>query len=93
METLPLAEARAKFSQIVDDVVRTHETYEVTRNGERAAVILSAEEYDGLLETLEILSDPEAMAEIREAEAAIARGETYSLEEVEAELRRLGRLR
>jgi antitoxin YefM len=92
MTTVPLAEARAQLSKLVDEAVRTHERVEVTRNGRRAAVIMSADDYDSLIETLDILSDAEAMAEIRQADADIAGGKVSTLSEVEAEMRTLGRL-
>lgn len=92
MTTVPLAEARAQLSRLVDEAVRTHERVEVTKNGRRAAVIMSADDYDSLIETLDILSDAEAMAEIRRADADVADGKIYTLEEVQAEMRSLGRL-
>lgn len=92
MTTVPLAVARAQLSKLVDDAVRTHERVEVTKNGRRAAVIMSADDYDSLMETLDILSDAEAMAEIRQADADIAAGRVSTLDEVEAEMRALGRL-
>lgn len=92
MTTVPLAVARAQLSKLVDDAVRTHERVEVTKNGRRAAVIMSADDYDSLMETLDILSDAEAMAEIRQADADVAAGKVSTLEEVEAEMRALGRL-
>jgi prevent-host-death family protein len=92
MTTVPLAEARANLSRLVDEAVRTHQRVEVTRKGRRSAVILSADDYDSLMETLDILSDPDLMREIREAEAEAERGEVYSLEEVAEEMRAHGRL-
>jgi antitoxin YefM len=92
MTTVPLAVARAQLSKLVDEAVRTHERVEVTKNGRRAAVIMSADDYDSLMETLDILSDAEAMAEIRQADADVAAGRISTLEEVEAEMRSLGRL-
>jgi prevent-host-death family protein len=92
MTTVPLAEARAQLSKLVDEAVRTHERVEVTKNGRRAAVILSADDYDSLMETLDILSDAETMAAIRRADADIAAGRISTLEEVEAEMRASGRL-
>lgn len=92
MLTLPLAEARAQLSKLVDEAVRTHERIEVTRNGRRAVVILSADDYDSLLETLDILGDAEAMSDIRHADADITAGRVFTLDEVEAEMRSLGRL-
>jgi antitoxin YefM len=83
MTTVPLSDARARLSELVDEVVRTHERVEITRNGRRAAVLLSADDFDSLEETLEIVSDPELMQEIATAREEISRGETYPLEEVE----------
>lgn len=92
MTTLPLAEVRAQLSKLVDDAERTHQRVEVTKNGRRAAVLMSADDYDSLMETLDILSDAETMAEIRAADADIAAGRIASLEDAEAEMRSLGRL-
>jgi prevent-host-death family protein len=92
MTTVPLAEARAQLSKLVDEAIRTHERVEVTKNGRRAAVILSADDYDSLMETLDILSDAEAMADIRQADADVAAGRLSTLSEVEDEMRARGRL-
>jgi len=92
MLTLPLAEVRAKLSKLVDEAVRTHERIEVTRQGRRAVVILSADDYDSITETLAILGDQELMREIRQAEAEAEGGQIYTLEEVTEEMRARGRL-
>ena len=57
MTTLPLADARAQLSKIIDEAVTTHERFEITRNGHRAAVLLSADDYDVMQETISVLSD------------------------------------
>lgn len=90
MMTLPLAEVRAHLSKLVDEAQRTHQRVEVTKNGRRAAVLMSADDYDSLTETLDILGDAEAMAAIREADADIAAGRLYGLDEVESDLRAKG---
>ena len=82
MATVPLAEARARLSRMVDEAVRTHERVEITRNGSRAAVLLSAEDYDGLLETLDVLSDADLVREIGQALDESRRGDVLSTEEV-----------
>ncbi|BBX15238.1 prevent-host-death protein [Mycolicibacterium duvalii] len=92
MTTLPLAEVRAQLSKLVDEAVRTHERVEVTRQGRRAAVILSADDYDSIMETLAILSDQELMRDVRAAEAQAERGEIFTLDEVTEEMRAAGRL-
>jgi antitoxin YefM len=43
---------------------------------------MSVGDLESLEATIELLSDPEAMARIREAEAALARGESISAEEM-----------
>jgi prevent-host-death family protein len=91
MTTMSVADARAAFSRIVDSASATHERFEITRNGSRVAVLLGADDYDGLMETIEILSDPELMADIREADEDIAAGRGRPLEDVVAELRAAGR--
>lgn len=91
MTTVPLAEARAHLSQLVDEAMRTHERIEVTRNGSPAVVIVSAEDFDGLLETLDILSDADLVREVRDALAEAARGEVYSTEDVVTAMREAGR--
>ena len=74
-ETLPLAEVKAKLSEMVDRVKHTHDRITVTRNGRPAAVLISPDELTSLEETLDLLSDPDAMAHLREAQAAVAAGD------------------
>ncbi len=88
METLPLAEVKAKLSELVDRVERQQDRIVVTRRGKPAAVLISPDDLESLEETLAILSDPELMAQIREGEDAIARGDLFSHEEVK---RRFGK--
>lgn len=92
MATLPLAEVRANLSKLVDEAVRTHERIEVTRQGRRAAVILGADDYDSIMETLAILSDQDLVRDVRAAEAEAERGEIFTLDEVTEEMRAAGRL-
>lgn len=92
MTTVPLAEARAQLSRLVHEAVRTHERVEVTKNGRRAAVILGADDYDSLIETLDILSDRDLVAQLRDAEAEVERGEIYTLDEVTQGMREVGRM-
>jgi antitoxin YefM len=75
MSTESLREVRDHFSEVVDRVEHEHDRVTVTRNGRPAAVILSPDDLAQLEETLEILGDPEALADIREADAAYRVGE------------------
>jgi PHD/YefM family antitoxin component YafN of YafNO toxin-antitoxin module len=49
-------------------------------------------DYDSIMETLEILSDPELMREVRAAEGEAEGGQVYTLDEVTEEMRAAGRL-
>ncbi len=73
--TQPLREVRDHLSEVVDRVEHHHDRVVVTRNGHAAAVILSPDDLAELEETIEVLSDNAALADIREADEAYARGE------------------
>lgn len=75
MTVEPLREVRNHFSDVIDRVEREHERVTVTRNGRAAAVIISLEDLAELEETLSVLSDPEALADIREADEAYRAGD------------------
>lgn len=75
MTTEPLRTVRDHLSEIVDRVEREHDRVVITRNGREAAVLLSAMDLAELEETLSVLSDPQALADIREADAAYASGD------------------
>ncbi|MBA3418251.1 MAG: type II toxin-antitoxin system Phd/YefM family antitoxin [Geodermatophilaceae bacterium] len=70
-----LRQVRDHFSDVVDRVEREHERVTVTRNGRAAAVLISPDDLAQLEETLDVLGDPDALADIREADAAYARGD------------------
>jgi antitoxin YefM len=83
-DILPLAEVKAKFSEMVDRVEQQHDRITVTRNGRPAAVLMSADELAALEDTLDLLSDPVAMAEIAQARDEAATGQTISAEQLRA---------
>ena len=79
---IPLADAKARLSAVLDDVRDTHDRVVITRNGRPEAVIISVADLETIEETLDLLSTPGAMAEIRAAEAEIARGEVIGADEL-----------
>jgi hypothetical protein len=61
MTTIPIATARANLSQLVEEASSTHERVEITKNGQRAAVLLGADDYDSMMETIAVLSDSDLL--------------------------------
>jgi antitoxin YefM len=74
MRILPLAEAKAKLSQLVADVAENGEEITITKNGRAAAVLVSYEEFESWKETLVIVSDQQFFAEIRKGIAELQKG-------------------
>ena len=84
METIPITEAKAKIAELADRAQREHADYTFTKNGRPAVVMMSVAQYESLMETLSILSDPEARADLVES----ADSEEFTTEEEMAELMR-----
>jgi prevent-host-death family protein len=72
MSTSPLTEVRDNLSEIIESVASTGEEWVVTRHGRPVAVILSIDEYESLIETVNILSDDESLRAIDEGLADLA---------------------
>ncbi len=75
MSTESLRSVKDRFSEFVERVERHHERVVVTRNGRPAAVLVSPEDLASLEETLDVLSSRGTVAELAEAEAALAAGD------------------
>jgi prevent-host-death family protein len=82
-KTLPISEVKARLPELVTGVVEREEEVVVTRNGKPAAVLVSFAEFERLKETLDVLSDPDLMRQVRESRAFYASGKTgLSFEDV-----------
>ena len=85
MSVMPVGDARDHLSELITEIERTHERVTVTRHGRPVAVVLSPDDLESLEETLDILSQPGALAEIRDSADDIAAGRTVSIEDIRAE--------
>ena len=65
MKLMPLSEVKAKLGRLVAEIEVRDEEIIITRNGRAAAVLLSADQFEGWRETVEILADKELIKEIR----------------------------
>ena len=86
METLPLSEVKARLSEIAEEVERTHQRVNITRNGRDYVVLMSAEDLESLEATLELLSDPDALARVAQAQADLAAGQHVTQAQMAAEM-------
>ena len=81
MITLSATEAKRRLLELLRNAEQRGEEVIITRRGEPTAVILPHDEYERLLETLEILSDRELLKKIRRGLAEASAGATVSVEE------------
>jgi antitoxin YefM len=81
-DALPLSEVKAKLSEMVDRVEQQHDRITLTRNGRPAAVLVSPDDLASLEDTLELLSNPRAMAEIEKARREVRAGRTVGADQL-----------
>ena len=86
MTTVTLSEAKAKLARILVEVSEVGEHVLITRSGKPVGVLLPVDEYEGLLETLEILADSELGEAVRRGIEELERGETIKHEDLWNEL-------
>jgi antitoxin YefM len=86
---LSYSEARARLLEAIETSGR--EPVLITHHGRPAAVLISPEEFERLVLTLDLMSWPGAVEELAEEDRQLVEGrlETYDHEEVMAEYRRL----
>lgn len=82
-KTVPIAQARPRLTEILETVQR--EPVTITKDGVPAAVVLSPEDYESLVATIELLRNPEARERLREYEERSVRGTLEFVEAREAE--------
>jgi antitoxin YefM len=82
MKTVPLSEAKARLSSLLDEVEERDEEIVITRNGRAAAVLVSPGDLESLKETVAVRSDTVLVAEIRRGLKALKRGKAklYTLD-------------
>ena len=92
MKSLPIDLAKDQLLDIISATNETNEPVEIMNGDQCVAVLLSPFEYNGLIDTIEVLSDPEIMANLKEPIGAAATPTYRSLNEVIDELIALGKL-
>lgn len=86
--TITLKALRPDLPHVADAVESKLDRYIVTRRGQPVMMLISPEDYEGLLETIEILSDRSAAKRIRKAWKEARSGKTVSLAALRKRLER-----
>lgn len=82
IKTIPVSEARQTLPFLVTDVGKVMGRVIITRKGKPAAVLLGVEEYESLVQTVELMGSRDALAGIKEGLADLQEGRTESFERV-----------
>ena len=79
---IPVTKAKASFLDIIRKIEGSEDAIAITKNGVPEAILLSMKKFEGLLETLEILSDEKAMKSIRKSIKEAQQGKWLDHDEV-----------
>ncbi len=82
IKNISVRKLRANLAGILDDVKAHLDRYVISKRGEPEAILMCIDDYEGWLETLEIMSSKKTMADIRKAEKEIKEGKFHTFEEV-----------
>ena len=81
MNIVTATEARKELFNLIRRALRAHDPVRI-QHREGGVVLVSEEDYEGLLETIDLLSVPGMRESVAEAQADIAAGRTVSIDEV-----------
>ena len=60
-EIIPVSKAKTYFSELMKRIKEHRESFAITQRGRVEGVLMGIDEYESLIETLEILSDKDLM--------------------------------
>jgi antitoxin YefM len=79
---ISVTKAKSKLLDIIRKIESSDDTFAITKNGVPEAVLLSMNKFEGLVETLDILSDEKAMKSIRRSIKEAREGKWLDFDEV-----------
>jgi prevent-host-death family protein len=86
VNTITLKELRPELPAVIGRICERLDRYIVTRRGKPVCVMMSVEDYESIVETLDILADPKLVARIRKSERELKVGRGVSWEKLKKEL-------
>ena len=85
-KSVTLKALRPKLPQIIDEIDSKMDRFIITRRGKPVALMMSVDDYESILETIDILSDKRLVKRIKKAEEDVKKGNVRALSEIEKEL-------
>jgi antitoxin YefM len=79
---IPVTKAKSNLLNLIRKLENSDDAYAITKNGSPAAVLISMRKFTGLMETIDILSDEQAMKIIRKSIREAKRGKWVEYDEV-----------
>ena len=79
---VPITQAKSKLLDMVRSVHDRDASFAITKNGVPEAVLISMKKFEGLLETIEILADQEAMIQLQDSMTDVKQGRLVDADEV-----------
>jgi prevent-host-death family protein len=83
VKDIPITTARHELTSLPERLEKDPSAVAITRRGRPVLAVLPWELYETLLETLEVLGDPELMETLRRSLQELQHGEAISWEEAE----------
>lgn len=87
--TITLKELRPELPKVTNAVAEKLDRYIITKRGRPVMMLINPEDFEGLIETIEILSDRSALKRIRKARKEAKTGKTISIEDLRHKLERV----
>jgi len=84
--TVSVKDLRPHLSGVLKDISSNFDRYIITRHGKPEAIMMSVEDYESIIDTMNIQADRETMRRIRQAERDLKKGKGRDLDIVKKEL-------
>ncbi len=78
---IPISELQSQAKRIIEGVKQTRDPVIITQRGRPAALLVNYEDYEGMVSTLEEMSQPDWRERLAEAERDSRAGKGMELEE------------
>ncbi len=86
MEQIPIVKARAMLPRLSERLAAEDRAVAVTRHGKPVLAVMPWNLFESIVETMEIMGDPDTMAALRRGIKDVQAGNLVPIEQVKADL-------